>query len=231
MKEQYGKDTVLAGLVYYADKTCKRTIGAGDFYPIYLTLANFTSAVFSQPGTKVVAGFIPVLKRPDAAAKARWSICVKSIIMQCWKYHVDKLKELCVQGPVLLPLKGGRSLRVVPRFLYFVGDHPELQLVCGIFSGSTAAMPCRVCKVKQEDFGNISVEARADLRDADELKEIREQARQGFFTERFGAGLKHTRQVPINKTEQAYMLKQLSLSKCSPVFYDIPFQYLRVSPL
>ena len=237
VKEQHGADSMLAGLVFYADKTCRRTIGAGDFYPIYLTLANFTSEVFNERGTKVVVGFIPCLKKPDAATKARWSTCVKSIIMQCWQYHVDKLNELHTQEPLQVALKGGSVLKVCPRFLYFVGDHPELQQVCGCFGSYKSMMPCRVCKVGRQDQGNLAKETRAAIRDVGEINAIREQVQKGFFLETTAdantpdehADPPPTRTVTINKTDQAYMLKKLSITRYSTPFYNIPFQYLPVS--
>ena len=150
---------MLGALVLYSDKTTSKSISQLPYYPVYMTLANFDADAFESDETKVTVGYIPVLQEPDGLGKGGldydWSTVNTSMVMAVWDGIIDSLDRAKEKEPIEIPLVSGQTLKVCPRWLYFVGDYPELQLVCGCM-GATANRPCRVCLVHKNGSGDLS---------------------------------------------------------------------------
>lgn len=167
----------------YSDKTTSRSISQLSYYPIYMTLANFEGDVFQSAETKVTVGFIPVVDAPDGLTstqlKEDWPEAFNSIVMAVWKVVVDSLKRAVEKEPIMIPLAGGGSLKVCPRMLFFVGDYPELQLVCGCVSSPSAKRPCRVCMVKKLGCGDLSLWSIGGAGEEEGGEEMEEKSKKG----------------------------------------------------
>lgn len=226
LKEQYwdkGKDVKLAAVVFYSDKTNRRTIGAQTYYPMYITLANFESDVFAECSTKAIVGWIPWEEKPDKANGDLWKSLVDDVVMHMWGAALESLEEAIANEPLELPLKDGKILLLCPRMLYFIGDFPELQLVCGCKGAHSANFPCRVCVEKREGTGNLSSLEKGKLRTVSWMQEVKKSVERGWALDKEG-----NRIALQSKASKSALLSAFGLSIVKSPFYKVTFAAAKV---
>lgn len=60
------------------------------------------------------------------------------------------MEAITSANPIRIVLADGTVLTGIPRIIQFIGDHPEVQFLCGISPSVSAAFPCRVCWVSHD---------------------------------------------------------------------------------
>jgi hypothetical protein len=70
------------------------------------------------------------------------------LVHKCWQIVMDLLHEL-EKTPFRFECSGGDTLPLFPLVLTIVGDHPELQLLCGCRDQQGSTRPCRCCLIRR----------------------------------------------------------------------------------
>lgn len=156
------EDAYVIGLIIYADKTTSRTIGAREFYPIYLSIANVCDELFHSHIVRTILGYLPVIKTPPLsrsrkggksyasnAARRRLSVAKETIMHHFWSQIVlelDTLRKVGIQATWKGIESGERGVAwLYPTVLFLNGDYPELQAACGCSPSANCQFPCRMC--------------------------------------------------------------------------------------
>lgn len=188
---------------------------------MYVTLANFEADVFFQTATKATVGFIPYTRPPDGCA--RWSAIYDQVFMYMWKAVLDNYHQAIASEPLQIVCKDGTNLFVCPRMLSFVGDHPELQLVCGCLEAWDANQPCRVCLQFFKGYGSFGVKPKGDVkRTVADMKEAR-----SIYKE--GKGLVGEEEITLCQEDRNQVLQRFGLRPLGTAFYHVKFQARQVS--
>jgi hypothetical protein len=168
--------TAMIALAGYSDKTMTRTIGSIPYWPLMLMCLNQHSNHRRQATAKVLVGYIPVLKKPAHMPQKKFSTLVGRVAMLCWGLTLKRLHDLEEGPPAIDVILADKSrLTGVMRLIMMVGDHPELQLLCGVSPSWNASYPCRMCMCPHSDADKFYSEAeqRALSHADDNLCELR----------------------------------------------------------
>jgi len=215
---------VCLGVALYADKTTTSTIGNLEYYPVYYQVMNCTLAYYTKAISKGIVGFLPVIKAPNRSKgktkKKTIPAALKELIYQAYQHHWRELlkhvRVVCRDG-FKYQARGTKNpvRKLYPRLLMFLGDHPELQGVCGCSNSSQAVRGCRVCMVFSNLFDLVVPEPEqktqlGDLRTIGELQDFR-------------YAMEALAEEPGTVTTRRKEFAQRSVQTTNPAFYEVKF--------
>jgi Plavaka transposase len=129
-----------------SDKTQKRSVGQMQLWPMYASILNERTDARNSQRSKLLLGYIPVLKRRSGADKQQFADGCAKVFSACWKRVLEQIQAMSAAGAhITVVLADGITFTAVPVVIMFIGDHPELQLVCGVSSSWQAQFLCRMC--------------------------------------------------------------------------------------
>ena len=195
----------------YSDKTSKRSQSGGSIWPLLMTVLNQPSKQRSAVHGKGILGYIPVIKKPPGVDDKQFGDGINRLTHICYSLVLTRLLE--TERELLnVTLGDGNVIRGAMRLLMIVGDHPELQSLCGMSTAWKSQLPCRRCTIKQADCHSFYTKA--------------EQQQEGICNIRTAAVVLQQREAAVaqhTKTAKLEALARHSLSAATAVALLYPW--------
>ena len=140
----------ILGLAFSSDKSQTRAFGQATFWPMYALILNEEGACSRSPRSRLLLGYIYCAKKLSGARQDLFSAGTARMWSASWKLVLDQLQAMgdAPEAALHVRLSDGQTvLKLVPKLVTFVGDHPEVQTACGVSASAGAAFPCRACHV------------------------------------------------------------------------------------
>lgn len=175
----------MIAIAAYSDRTMSRSVGNISYWPMMLSILNMPVSMRQQTDKKLLLGHAPVLVRPAAVknggsyANKVFSDAQATVLNCCWGQVAKHLHEADRPASGIpsfeVTLADGTNLKCLVRLIMFVGDHPELQTLCGVSEGWSASWPCRMCLVPHDETDKFF--KKSDGRGSDSVCQLRTAAK------------------------------------------------------